>query len=946
MRYYNFTLAATSEEIEKNTLIRLKDYSYEGTICAVNEFMYRNLKNDIAFFGYREEENAILASFSYNDVKGNFQEAYDEVFGMLRENFLIKKVISEPEEVTMFRFLDNLLESKRHDYMNYSQRVRDISNLWLYLCSPNVREELNYDFREKIIAKPTHTQYEIYDSSLKKELENIKAHVNDTDLPGNLFHYVVSARSSEAAEEITECLMQELYRAKRITSGRMEIISDLGPEVYSNANNHIEDIFENNVGGVVVIDLTERLGKSPTQYGIVSKYLLNLVKKYRNKCLFVFTYNMDHPGFSYQILPELKNLVIPVSIREGSGDRDAAVIYLEGLIGKSEYSGYSLCAQEFFELFPGDEFSQTDVLMAYAKFDSWCLCTQVMHIPYSMLDDFMLDYDENAESCYDRLQKLIGLEIVKKKIDEIIVNNLVEKERKTRAGSKNTGSCMHMVFSGNPGTAKTTVANLFAGIGKEKGLLKSGAFVVRGGMDFNGIDYVYEIRDAFDAAKGGVLFIDEAYSLKGDNPTSVLIQEMENRRNDVIVILAGYNDRMKAFMEQNEGLKSRVPFWVEFPDYTEEELVDIFKLMLKEKGFSASEKAMDKVKYIFSKVRYLDNFGNGRYVRNLLDNAIKKQAVRLLPEETDAGKIPEKDLFLLREEDISELEEGLLKEREYGSASKELDQMIGLTRAKEVIRKSVASFKMNRICADRGIPRDKASYHMVFTGKPGTAKTTVARLFAEILKDERVMPNGNFVEVGRSELVGDVVGSTAKIVKQKFREAQGGVLFIDEAYSLCDSNKNSFGDESINTIVQEMENNREKVIVIFAGYPEPMKEFLERNPGMSSRIAFHVPFEDYSPEELCEITKLMVSKKQFEITDAAMEKLRGIYEGALDEDFGNGRFVRKLLEEAEMNLALRLEKLSGAEISTKLLTTIEARDIPAAPETKVKSGRIRIGFSS
>ena len=156
--------------------------------------------------------------------------------------------------------------------------------------------------------------------------------------------------------------------------------------------------------------------------------------------------------------------------------------------------------------------------------------------------------------------------------------------------------------------------------------------------------------------------------------------------------------------------------------------------------------------------------------------------------------------------------------------------------------------------------------HMVFTGSPGTAKTTVARLFAEILKDEKVLPVGQFVETGRADLVGAFVGHTAIQVTSKFHEAKGGVLFIDEAYSLCDDNRKSFGDEAIDTIVKEMENNREDTIVIFAGYTEPMQEFLDRNPGMRSRIAFHVDFDDYTVEELCDIAKLKLSQKNMTIT--------------------------------------------------------------------------------
>jgi AAA+ superfamily predicted ATPase len=275
----------------------------------------------------------------------------------------------------------------------------------------------------------------------------------------------------------------------------------------------------------------------------------------------------------------------------------------------------------------------------------------------------------------------------------------------------------------------------------------------------------------------------------------------------------------------------------------------------------------------------------------------------------------------------------------------ELTAMVGLESAKEVISKAIAKFKLDKLCMDRGIQRDRGSMHMVFTGNPGTAKTTVARLCAEILSDEKILTTGSFVEVGRADLVGAHVGETAQIVKKRFREAQGGVLFIDEAYSLCDSLKGGYGDEAINTIVQEMENHREDTLVIFAGYPGPMKEFLDRNPGMKSRIAFHVTFKDYTTDELCKITELMASKKNIAITEKAMDKLRSDFESArVNDDYGNGRYVRKLLEEAEMNLANRVVQMPENELTAEIITTIEACDIPDfKPDGRTKH---RIGFAS
>ena len=303
------------------------------------------------------------------------------------------------------------------------------------------------------------------------------------------------------------------------------------------------------------------------------------------------------------------------------------------------------------------------------------------------------------------------------------------------------------------------------------------------------------------------------------------------------------------------------------------------------------------------------------------------------------------ELFKIIKDDISLLEEGLKDERKAGTAKQELENMIGLAYVKKIIDKALAHYKLNKLCIDKGIAREKASLHMVFTGNPGTAKTSVARLFAEILKDEKVLSTGTFVEAGRADLVGDHVGATAPLVKRKFKEAQGGILFIDEAYSLCDSYENGFGDEAINTLVQEMENHRDDVIVIFAGYTEPMQQFLDRNPGMLSRIAFQIEFEDYTTDELCDIAKLMASKKQMTITDAAMDKLRENFDIVRGEaDYGNGRFVRKTLEEAEMNLAERVLQYKEYEITKELITTIEVCDIPdiAARKRAVK----RIGFAS
>jgi SpoVK/Ycf46/Vps4 family AAA+-type ATPase len=235
---------------------------------------------------------------------------------------------------------------------------------------------------------------------------------------------------------------------------------------------------------------------------------------------------------------------------------------------------------------------------------------------------------------------------------------------------------------------------------------------------------------------------------------------------------------------------------------------------------------------------------------------------------------------------------------------------------------------------------------MVFTGNPGSAKTTVARLVAQILRKEDILDSGNFVECGRADLIAKYVGWTAKNVRAKFREAKGGILFIDEAYSLVDDS-HSFADEAINTIVQEMENHREDVIVIFAGYPDKMKDFLNKNEGLRSRIAFHLDFPDYTPDEMVEILKLMSEQRGYKLDKDAIEKCHGIFKLAcVDDDFGNGRFVRNLLEQAELTQSHRIASgVRGNKISRKTLMTLTAEDFDVNISKRLKTTHIPIGFA-
>lgn len=238
-----------------------------------------------------------------------------------------------------------------------------------------------------------------------------------------------------------------------------------------------------------------------------------------------------------------------------------------------------------------------------------------------------------------------------------------------------------------------------------------------------------------------------------------------------------------------------------------------------------------------------------------------------------------------------------------------LNDLIGLNSVKSEINKLVRYLEIQAKRREHDLAETSLSLHMVFTGNPGTGKTTVARILARIFKALKILKKGHLVETDRMAFIGQYIGHTAKKTSDVIDGALDGVLFIDEAYSLASDSENDFGQEAVDTLVKRMEDHRSRLIVIAAGYPNEMKRFINSNPGLKSRFGNTIAFENYSVEELLAIFNIFCDRNDYKLTEPAKEKIKTIFRKELDstaEDFGNGRFARNFFEKALRNQALRL----------------------------------------
>jgi len=274
-----------------------------------------------------------------------------------------------------------------------------------------------------------------------------------------------------------------------------------------------------------------------------------------------------------------------------------------------------------------------------------------------------------------------------------------------------------------------------------------------------------------------------------------------------------------------------------------------------------------------------------------------------------------------------------VQEESLDEVMRELDQLIGLTKVKYLVKEIQAFAQIQKKRQEAKLLAEPQVLHMIFKGNPGTGKTTVARLLGKMFKHMGILQKGHTVEVERADLVGEYIGHTAQKTREQIKKAYGGILFIDEAYSLARGGEKDFGKEAIDTLVKAMEDYKDNLIVILAGYKDEMEWFLQTNPGLRSRFPIQIEFSDYSVDELMEIAKMMVEKRQYKFSPEALAKLEKLLQDSKNDKnydkLGNARLVRNIIEKALRRQALRL--VSQKSISREDLIQIKPEDISEVP---------------
>ncbi len=546
------------------------------------------------------------------------------------------------------------------------------------------------------------------------------------------------------------------------------------------------------------------------------------------------------------------------------------------------------------------------------------------------------------------LDRYIGMDEVKKAVREIAFTVYNSVQRAQRGLGEQEKSGIHIVLTGNPGTGKTTIARKLGEILEAIGYLDSGHVVE---VDRSKMVSPYQgetpkvVDRLCDKAMGGILFVDEAYTLapvsqggerdqQGAQALEQLMKRMEDDRGKFVVIAAGYRQEMDNLFRINPGVRSRFSYFLNIDDYTPDQLFAIMQVFAKEKKYvftpEAEQLALKMITEIYNS-RDKD-FANGRTMRQLFDKICSKQAERL--QKGDMAMLTNEQMMSI---DVADIPYEAPKSVNYTDCLSKLNGMVGLAGVKKEIS-NLAAFLNLQI--RRGETNTFQGKHYIFTGNPGTGKTTVARIMADVFRTLGILSRGQLVEADRSKLVAGFSGQTAIKTNQLIDSAMGGVLFIDEAYTLKSNDGDSFGAEAIDTLLKRLEDDRGKFICIVAGYTDQMHDFIDTNPGLKSRFTQTIHFDDYTPDELTEIFINLAKGKNFTVDEETKGAIHRQFEQLYlrrDKNFGNAREARRIFDQAVEKQSQRLvEAINHPDFKEEDMYRITTADLPMAQSEQAR----------
>ena len=556
--------------------------------------------------------------------------------------------------------------------------------------------------------------------------------------------------------------------------------------------------------------------------------------------------------------------------------------------------------------------------------------------------------ERSLEDILGDLDHYIGMDEVKHAVREIAltVHNNIERAQRGLGEQEKMG--IHIVLTGNPGTGKTTIARKLGEILESIGYLDSGHVVE---VDRSKMVSPYQgetpkvVDSLCDKAMGGILFVDEAYTLaplsqsgerdsQGAQALEQLMKRMEDDRGKFVVIAAGYRTEMENLFRINVGFRSRFSYFLNIDDYTPDQLYQIMEVFAQEKKYhfasDAKELALKMITEIYN-AREKD-FANGRTIRQLFDKIVAKQAERL--QNVDISTLSNEQLMTITVDDIPYEAPQVVN---YTDCLAKLDGMVGLASVKKEIS-NLAAFLNLQI--RRGESNTFQGKHYVFTGNPGTGKTTVARIMADVFRRLGILSRGQLIEADRSKLVAGYSGQTAIKTNQLIDSAMGGVLFIDEAYTLKSNDQDSFGSEAIDTLLKRLEDDRGKFICIVAGYTDNMHDFIDTNPGLKSRFTQTIHFEDYTPDELTQIFINLANGKKFTVDEETRNAIHRQFEQLYlrrDKNFGNAREARRIFDQAVEKQSQRLmAEMNNPDFNSEDMYRITVADLAVGQSEQIR----------